>query len=157
MDMNRIDDVVTVDTTEIWQVENGRQIHNFHLHDVQSQVLDIDGAPPARREAELLHAYEQPTVPRNEGDTNGHEHWPDHLTVTRNSGVDFYYEQYRRLLVREESLLKERDSLRRENAALRSWLRKKASTPTRMGRPASMALALPLSWPVMSGGEEDQR
>jgi FtsP/CotA-like multicopper oxidase with cupredoxin domain len=47
MDMNRIDEVVTVDTTEIWQVENGHgQIHNFHVHDVQFQVLDIDGATP---------------------------------------------------------------------------------------------------------------
>ena len=47
MNRNRIDEVVTVDTTEIWQVENGHgQIHNFHVHDVQFQVLDIDGAPP---------------------------------------------------------------------------------------------------------------
>jgi FtsP/CotA-like multicopper oxidase with cupredoxin domain len=47
MDINRIDEVVTVDTTEIWQVENGHgQIHNFHVHDVQFQVLDIDGTPP---------------------------------------------------------------------------------------------------------------
>ena len=47
MDMNRIDDVVTVDTVEIWEVENGHgQVHNFHIHDVQFQVLDIDGEPP---------------------------------------------------------------------------------------------------------------
>jgi FtsP/CotA-like multicopper oxidase with cupredoxin domain len=47
MDINRIDEVVTVDTIEIWQVENGHgQIHSFHVHDVQFQVLDIDGAPP---------------------------------------------------------------------------------------------------------------
>ena len=55
-------------------------------------------------------------------DATSHQDWPDHLTVTRNSGVDFYYEQYRRLRDREESLLKERDSLRRENIALRSRL-----------------------------------
>ncbi len=47
MDLDRIDEVVTVDTTEIWQIENVHgQIHNFHIHDVQFQVLDIDGAPP---------------------------------------------------------------------------------------------------------------
>ncbi|GAB2473298.1 multicopper oxidase domain-containing protein [Promicromonospora xylanilytica] len=47
MDMNRIDDVVTVDTTEVWEVWNGhRQPHNFHVHDVQFRVLDVDGDPP---------------------------------------------------------------------------------------------------------------
>jgi len=59
------------------------------------------------------------------------QNWPDRLTVTRNSGVDYYYEQYRRLLAREESLLKERDALRRENAALRSRLRSSASAAAR--------------------------
>ncbi len=48
MDMNRIDEVVTVDTAEIWEVWNGhRQPHNFHVHDVQFQVLSIDGRDPA--------------------------------------------------------------------------------------------------------------
>ncbi|SEE61679.1 multicopper oxidase family protein [Ruania alba] len=48
MEMDRIDDVVTVDTTEIWEVWNGhRQPHNFHVHDVQFQVLEIDGQPPS--------------------------------------------------------------------------------------------------------------
>ncbi len=48
MDMNRIDEVVTVDTAEIWEVWNGhRQPHNFHVHDVQFQVLSIDGHDPA--------------------------------------------------------------------------------------------------------------
>ena len=47
MDMNRVDEVATVDTVEIWEVENGHgQVHNFHIHDVQFQVLDIDGEPP---------------------------------------------------------------------------------------------------------------
>lgn len=48
MDMNRIDEVVTVDTTEIWEVWNGhRQPHNFHVHDVQFQILHIDGRDPS--------------------------------------------------------------------------------------------------------------
>lgn len=61
-------------------------------------------------------------VPHGEDNALSHQDWPDRLTLTRSSGVDYYYEQYQRLLVREESLLKERDSLRRENAALRSRL-----------------------------------
>ncbi|MBK1783954.1 multicopper oxidase domain-containing protein [Prauserella sp. ASG 168] len=47
MDLGRVDDVVTVDTTEVWEVWNGhRQPHNFHVHDVQFQVLSVDGRPP---------------------------------------------------------------------------------------------------------------
>lgn len=47
MDMARIDEVVTVDTTEVWEVHNADgQPHNFHIHDVQFQVLELDGAPP---------------------------------------------------------------------------------------------------------------
>lgn len=43
MDMNRIDEVVTVGTTEVWEVHNSSgQVHNFHVHDVQFQVLDTD-------------------------------------------------------------------------------------------------------------------
>lgn len=50
MDMARIDETVTVDTTEIWEVRaGGGQTHNFHVHDVQFQVLDIDGAAPPPR------------------------------------------------------------------------------------------------------------
>jgi FtsP/CotA-like multicopper oxidase with cupredoxin domain len=48
MDMNRVYEVVEVDTTEIWEVKNtDGEFHNFHVHDVQFQVLDIDGQPPA--------------------------------------------------------------------------------------------------------------
>ncbi|MGB6243614.1 multicopper oxidase family protein [Gordonia sp. (in: high G+C Gram-positive bacteria)] len=48
MDMNRIDHVSTVDTTEVWTVRNrDNWPHNFHVHDTQFQILDIDGqAPP---------------------------------------------------------------------------------------------------------------
>jgi blue copper oxidase len=46
----RIDVVATVDTTEVWTVENSMgSPHNFHVHDMQFQILDIDGAaPPAQ-------------------------------------------------------------------------------------------------------------
>lgn len=49
MDMSRIDEIVEVGTTEIWEVRNDDAVpHNFHVHDVQFRVLDIDGdAPPA--------------------------------------------------------------------------------------------------------------
>ncbi|WP_226924753.1 multicopper oxidase family protein [Georgenia satyanarayanai] len=47
MDMNRIDEVVTVGTTEVWEVRNEDPMpHNFHIHDVQFEVLSVDGAPP---------------------------------------------------------------------------------------------------------------
>ena len=47
MDMNRVDEVVTVDTTEVWEVSNqDGQIHSFHVHDVQFQVLSVDGRAP---------------------------------------------------------------------------------------------------------------
>jgi FtsP/CotA-like multicopper oxidase with cupredoxin domain len=50
MDMERIDATATLDTTEIWTVKNSDgQSHNFHVHDVQFQVLDIDGSPPPPR------------------------------------------------------------------------------------------------------------
>ncbi|MGV0745244.1 multicopper oxidase family protein [Mycolicibacterium sp. XJ870] len=47
MDMNRIDFQPTVDTDEIWTVRNvDNWPHNFHVHDTQFRILDIDGAPP---------------------------------------------------------------------------------------------------------------
>jgi FtsP/CotA-like multicopper oxidase with cupredoxin domain len=47
VDMGRIDEVVPLDTTEVWVLRNrDPQPHNFHVHTVQFQVLDIDGAPP---------------------------------------------------------------------------------------------------------------
>src|SRR5699024_11467591 len=47
MDMSRIDTTVTVDTTEIWTAINDDVFpHNFHVHDVQFEVLSVDGAEP---------------------------------------------------------------------------------------------------------------
>lgn len=47
MDMDRIDEVMQVDTTELWEVTNLDLFpHNWHVHDVQFQVLDIDGEKP---------------------------------------------------------------------------------------------------------------
>src|SRR6266516_1018241 len=47
MDMSRIDQVVTVGTTEIWEVRNQTgSLHNFHVHDVQFKVLAWRGGPP---------------------------------------------------------------------------------------------------------------
>jgi blue copper oxidase len=42
---------VRLDTTEIWNVINrSDDSHAFHVHDVQFQILDRDGAPPAANE-----------------------------------------------------------------------------------------------------------
>ncbi|WP_411699991.1 multicopper oxidase family protein [Conyzicola sp.] len=47
MDLTRIDEVVTVDATEVWNVRNNMALpHSFHVHDVQFQVLTIGGDPP---------------------------------------------------------------------------------------------------------------
>ncbi len=46
MDMKRIDTVVTVETSEVWEVRNGHGTpHNFHIHYVQFQfqILDMGG------------------------------------------------------------------------------------------------------------------
>jgi FtsP/CotA-like multicopper oxidase with cupredoxin domain len=49
MDMRRIDEVVEVDTTEIWEIRNGSgATHNFHIHLIHFQILDIDGQAPPR-------------------------------------------------------------------------------------------------------------
>ena len=47
MDLDRVDEVVTVDTTEVWEVRNtDGNPHSFHPHLVHFAVLDIDGDPP---------------------------------------------------------------------------------------------------------------
>jgi blue copper oxidase len=47
MDMGRIDQAVAIDTTELWEVTNGSgNPHNFHVHDVQFQLVDYAGRPP---------------------------------------------------------------------------------------------------------------
>ena len=44
MDMDRVDEVVTVDTTEIWEITNSDGLpHSFHPHLVHFAVLDVDG------------------------------------------------------------------------------------------------------------------
>ncbi|MFH9073737.1 multicopper oxidase family protein [Streptomyces alboflavus] len=48
MRMDRIDEVVTRGATETWTVRNDNGMpHNFHVHDVQFRVLEVNGeAPP---------------------------------------------------------------------------------------------------------------
>ncbi len=47
MDLSRVDEVVTLGDTEVWTVTNrDGATHNFHVHDVQFQVLDIEGESP---------------------------------------------------------------------------------------------------------------
>jgi FtsP/CotA-like multicopper oxidase with cupredoxin domain len=47
MDLSRVDEVVEVGATEVWDVSNqDGQVHNFHVHDVQFQVLQVDGRAP---------------------------------------------------------------------------------------------------------------
>jgi blue copper oxidase len=47
MDMGRIDQTVTLDTTEVWEVRNrSGNLHTFHVHGVQFKVVEQAGAPP---------------------------------------------------------------------------------------------------------------
>lgn len=47
VDMARIDEIVELGTTEIWEVRNADgEYHNFHVHDVQFQVLSVDDDEP---------------------------------------------------------------------------------------------------------------
>jgi FtsP/CotA-like multicopper oxidase with cupredoxin domain len=48
MAMNRVDETVVQGTTETWTVRNNNGMpHNFHVHDVQFRVLEVNGeAPP---------------------------------------------------------------------------------------------------------------
>ncbi|MCY0930378.1 multicopper oxidase domain-containing protein [Streptomyces sp. H27-H1] len=47
MDMSRVDETVTRGSAETWTLRNDDGMpHNFHVHDVQFRVLDINGAAP---------------------------------------------------------------------------------------------------------------
>lgn len=47
MAMGRIDETVTRGTSETWTVRNKDGMpHNFHVHDVQFRILEVNGAPP---------------------------------------------------------------------------------------------------------------
>ena len=46
MDVGRVDEVVPAGAREIWEVANPGIPHNFHIHEVAFQILDIDGQPP---------------------------------------------------------------------------------------------------------------
>lgn len=47
MDMTRIDAIVRVGDVEVWELTTADAFpHNFHIHDVQFRVLDIDGNLP---------------------------------------------------------------------------------------------------------------
>jgi len=47
MEMSRVDEVVRLGDTEIWNVRNDMGLpHSFHVHDEQFQVLEVGGAPP---------------------------------------------------------------------------------------------------------------
>jgi suppressor of ftsI len=47
MDMSRIDEVVALGTTEVWEVTNASGTpHNFHPHDVRFRVVEYAGGPP---------------------------------------------------------------------------------------------------------------
>ncbi|PLX34453.1 MAG: oxidase [Hyphomicrobiales bacterium] len=47
MEMNRIDEIIKLGDTEIWEIHNASPLpHPFHIHDIQFQILDRNGEPP---------------------------------------------------------------------------------------------------------------
>ncbi len=47
MEMDHVNEMVELGALEVWVVENRMAFpHSFHVHDVQFQVLDVDGRPP---------------------------------------------------------------------------------------------------------------
>jgi bilirubin oxidase len=47
MDMGVINEVVPLGNTEIWSITNNTEVaHPFHIHDVEFNILDRNGAPP---------------------------------------------------------------------------------------------------------------
>jgi FtsP/CotA-like multicopper oxidase with cupredoxin domain len=47
MDMARIDEIITLGSTEVWEIRNSDgEYHNFHVHDVQFRLLSVDGQGP---------------------------------------------------------------------------------------------------------------
>jgi FtsP/CotA-like multicopper oxidase with cupredoxin domain len=64
MEMTRIDEVVEVGTTEVWEVKNASGTpHNFHPHDIRFRVLEYAGGPPP---AHLEGLKDTVFVPPNE-------------------------------------------------------------------------------------------
>ena len=64
MDMERIDEVVRVGTTEVWEVRNRSGTpHSFHPHDVRFRVVEYAGGPPP---AHLEGLKDTVYVPPNE-------------------------------------------------------------------------------------------
>ncbi|WP_320772974.1 multicopper oxidase domain-containing protein [Streptomyces sp. CRN 30] len=44
MDMVRVDETGTRETTEVWTVRNADGMpHDFHVHDVQFRVVEVNG------------------------------------------------------------------------------------------------------------------
>ncbi len=51
MEMDVINEVVPVGSTEIWEIHNdSMMMHPFHIHHGQFQILDRDGVPPGQEE-----------------------------------------------------------------------------------------------------------
>jgi FtsP/CotA-like multicopper oxidase with cupredoxin domain len=51
MDMKRIDMIVKLGDTEVWEIKNVSDMpHPFHIHDITFLILDRDGKPAAKHE-----------------------------------------------------------------------------------------------------------
>ena len=66
MDLDIINEIVQLGDTEIWELQNRTGgPHPFHIHDIQFQILDRGGQPPAANEAgwkDVVLVYPNETV-----------------------------------------------------------------------------------------------
>jgi FtsP/CotA-like multicopper oxidase with cupredoxin domain len=65
MDLQRIDEVVTLDTTQVWEVINlDAQPHSFHVHGLQFQIADVaEAQPPAFLDGRKDTVFLPPGIP----------------------------------------------------------------------------------------------
>jgi blue copper oxidase len=102
MDMDRIDVRLPVGSTEIWAIRNLGMMnipHSFHVHDVQFQILDINGeAPPAElagwKDTVLLWAGDEMRIIAQYADFTGLYMYHCHLLVHEDQGMMGQFEVY---------------------------------------------------------------
>jgi len=60
-EIDRVDAYPQVGTTEIWELENTTTVgHPIHIHDIQWQILDINGRPPGPHDAGWKDTFKIP-------------------------------------------------------------------------------------------------
>ena len=102
MDMNRVDIRLPVGSVEIWHITNVGMMnipHSFHVHDVQFQILDINGeAPPPElsgwKDTVLVWPGDDVRIIARYADFTGLYMYHCHLLVHEDQGMMGQFEVY---------------------------------------------------------------